>query len=117
MTPELYEEIKNEIPNHVGVFIGSDKYFAVCKKNAKKQLLGEDEDILKISMIRSMNRDVEKNIKSGDKNIIGRYKRKIEDLQGEIIHSHESYNKLRLEDIELQKRIRELENQIKENNG
>jgi hypothetical protein len=109
MPKELYDEVKNEIPNHIGVFIGNEHY-GFCTKNAKKQMLGESEDVLKISMIRSMNRDVEKNIKSGDKNIISRYKRKIEDLQSEIMRNHESYNKLKIENIELRKMIQELKN-------
>ena len=38
MTHELYEQVKDEIPNHIGVYIGG-----VCKKNAKKQFLSVEE--------------------------------------------------------------------------
>jgi len=101
MTPELYEEVKDEVASHIGIFVGSDKYTAYCKKNAKKQLLGANEEVLKMSMIRSMNRDVEKNIKSGDKNIIGNYKRKVEDLKNQLKETQERYWELKRENREL----------------
>lgn len=59
MPKELYELVKNEIPNHIGVYIGS-----WCEKRAKKQQLGIDEKILKDSLIRSLSREVDKQIKS-----------------------------------------------------
>jgi hypothetical protein len=117
MPPELYEEVKDEIPSHIGVFIGNNNY-CYCKKNAKKQIVTIDEDILKISMIRSMNRDVEKNIKSSDINILNRYKKKIEEKEKELQRSHKSYFEIRQENIGLREKIRELENQIrKDTNG
>jgi len=111
MPKELYEEVKDEIPKHIGVFIGNENY-CFCAKNAKKQELSVKEDILKISIIRSMNRDVEKNIKSGDSNIINKYKKKIDSLQKEIIKGNESLTKTRLENFKLQEKISELEHQI-----
>lgn len=95
MPQELYDEVKDEIPKHIGVFIGYEKYNAFCKKSAKKQILAADEEMLKMSMIRSMNRDVEKNIKSGDENIIDNYKRRIEDLKSEIENWRDRYLELK----------------------
>ncbi len=113
MPPELYEELKDEIPKHIGVFVGTESY-AFCKRNAKKQVLIVEEDILKISMIRSMNRDVEKNIKIDDENTINRYKRKINSLEKEQTRNYETINKVRIENMKLIDRIRELEkNEIK----
>lgn len=65
MPKELFEQVKDEIPKHIGVYING-----ACIKNAKKQELGIDEQILKNSMIRSLCRDVDKQIKSGDPNYI-----------------------------------------------
>lgn len=112
MPLELYEEVKDEIPNHIGVFAGNDQYIS-CKKNAKKQILGEKEDVLKISMIRSMNRDVEKNIKSGDKNILNHYKRKIEDLKEELREMRKSYYGEQHENMDLRKELREIKLELK----
>jgi predicted transcriptional regulator len=107
--PELYEEIKDEIPDHIGVFIGNGN-FAFCAKKARRQNLEIEDNILKISMIRSMNRDVEKNIISGDKNIIGNYEKEIEKLRNDKYRKQESYMKICSENISLQSRIKELEN-------
>ena len=111
MTPELYEMVKDEIPKHVGAFIGSEKSNVYCKKNAKKQVLGANEDVLKMSMIRSMNRDVEKNIKSGDKNIIGKYKRMVEDLRNQLKETQEKYWELKHELQETKTELRKKNNE------
>ena len=55
MTEELYEKVKDEIPPGIGVYIGGH-----CKKKAKKRDLGEDENVLKASMIRSLAREAQK---------------------------------------------------------
>lgn len=59
MTKELYEEVKEDIPKHVGVYLGS-----YCAKKAKKQELTVDEQVLKDSMIRSLSREAGKLFKS-----------------------------------------------------
>ncbi len=61
MTKELYEQVKDEIPSHIGIYTG-----ATLIKRAKKQELKIDEQILKNSLIRSLYREVEKQIKSGN---------------------------------------------------
>lgn len=52
MPKELYEQVKNDIPKHIGVYLDSGWY---CEKRAKKQELSVDADILKDSMIRSLH--------------------------------------------------------------
>jgi chaperonin cofactor prefoldin len=93
MTRELYDQVKDEIPKHIGAYIKSS-----CVKRAKKQKLKTDEQILKNSMIRSLYREVEKQIRSGNPTSIeqltrisNQYKRESEryrkqywDLQNEI---------------------------------
>lgn len=56
MTFELYNKVKNEIPEDVGVLIQSFNTLESIKK-AQKQDLKADSKILFQSMIRSMQRD------------------------------------------------------------
>jgi hypothetical protein len=70
LTKELYEQVKGEIPAHIGVYVGT-----ACVKRPKKQKLGEDEQILKNSLIRSLYREVEKQIRSGNPTTIERMTR------------------------------------------
>lgn len=80
LTKELYEQVKNDIPSHIGVYCNG------CSiKRAKRQQLGEDEQVLKDSLIRSLFREVEKQIKSGNPLLIeqitrsgNRYKKEME---------------------------------------
>lgn len=78
LTKELYEQVKDEIPNHIGVYLGD-----YCAKRAKKQELGVDEQILKNSMIRSLYREVEKLIKSGNTTTVGNLNSEISRLRRE----------------------------------
>lgn len=72
MTNELYEEVKDEIPNYIGVYVCGD-----LVKRAKKQELGADEQILKDSMIRSLYRESEKLLKSEEPSIVEGLQRQI----------------------------------------
>ncbi|MDD2495163.1 MAG: hypothetical protein PHE29_08225 [Tissierellia bacterium] len=83
MPQELYNEVKDEIPNYVGVYIDGQ-----CEKRAKRQELGIDEQILKDSLIRSLYREAEKIIKSDNPTEIekltrskNRYKKDADDYQ------------------------------------
>lgn len=90
MPDELYQEIKNEIPNHVGVIVNG----STSVKKAKKQELKVDEKILKDSMIRSLSREVQNNFNSNDEHLILRYKREYERVKRELINYRNKYNKL-----------------------
>lgn len=79
MPNELYEQVKDEIPNHIGVYING-----VCRKNAKRQELGVDEQTLKDSMIRSLCRDVNKQVKGGNPNYVDVTNRQIARLKKEL---------------------------------
>lgn len=83
MPRELYEQVKDEIPNHIGVYVNGTSI-----KNAKKQELGVDEQILKNSMIRSLCGEVQKKFMSEDpwfvdkqNRIINQYKKQVEDYK------------------------------------
>lgn len=92
LTRELYNQVKEEIPDWVGVYIGD-----YCAKKAKKQDLTQREykirrsvngrstevttpwvDMLKESMIRSLYRDSDKLILSMDEAFIGKLKAQID---------------------------------------
>ena len=76
MPQELYDEVKNVIPNHIGVYIGQR-----LEKRAKRQELGVDEQVLKDSMIRSLYREFEKQYKSSDETIVENLNRRIHKLE------------------------------------
>lgn len=76
MPSKLYEQVKDEIPSHIGVYCGGD-----LVKRAKKQELGVDEQILKDSMIRSLYREYEKKVASEDATLMERYRNKIQRLE------------------------------------
>jgi len=78
MPKELYEQVKDEIPKHIGVYIGN---YSI--KKAKRQELQIDEDILKSSMIRSLYREVEKQFKSGDENLVTKLNRSVSRYKSE----------------------------------
>lgn len=83
MPAELYEEIKEEIPQHIGVYINENKSYLYLIKRPKKQKLNLDEQILKNSMIRSLSRENEKFIKTGDNEYLNRLKNQINKLEKE----------------------------------
>ena len=68
----LYEEVKGSIPKHIGVHNGRS-----CIKNAKKQPLGTDEQVLKDSMIRSLSREQDKLFKTCDTSYLNKLQRQI----------------------------------------
>jgi hypothetical protein len=72
MPKELYEQVKNDIPKHIGVYVEGRHR---VEKNARRQELSVDEQTLKDSMIRSLYREAEKVIKSENPNIIDSLKR------------------------------------------
>lgn len=80
MTDEVYQIVKNEIPNHVGVYV-----FGTCVKRPKKQSVTEDMlTLIRMSMIRSLSRDVDKLFKMENPRLIERYESTITRLQNEI---------------------------------
>jgi len=86
MPQELYEQVKDEIPSHIGVYING-----VSRKNAKKQELGIDEQVLKNSMIRSLCREFTKQFNSGNPALIEQYNRREKQLERERNNYREKY--------------------------
>ena len=88
MPKELYDEVKDEIPNHIGVYCELGLY-----KRAKKQELKVDEQILKDSMIRSLYRETEKFYKTCDVNYINKLKNNINNLKKDVQENRSKYLK------------------------
>jgi len=78
LTKELYEQVKDEIPNHIGVYLGD-----YCVKKAKRQELGISIDILKDSMIRSLCREFQKQYNSMDESLIAKLNRSVSRYKSE----------------------------------
>ena len=78
LTQDLYEQVKDEIPAHIGVYVGQ-----TCVKRPKRQELKTDVTTLKNSLIRSLSREVDKQIRSEFPSVIEYYKRKVRELETE----------------------------------
>lgn len=78
ITTELFEQVKDEIPAHIGVYVGDS-----LEKRAKKVEPPIDIQILKDSLIRSLSREVEKQIKSGMPNKVDSLNRQINQYKNE----------------------------------
>lgn len=69
MPMELYNQVKAEIPEGIGVYVNDTEEWrqkAACVKIAKKRPLAVEEKILIGSMIRSLARDAQKVVDDGD---------------------------------------------------
>lgn len=84
MPYELYEQVKEEIPKEVGVYVGTNSYYCESVKRAVKQDLKVDEQILKDSLIRSLTRYLDEKVKSESKFFIEITKRQIRELENSI---------------------------------
>lgn len=91
MTGDLYEQIYQDTPGHVGVYIG-DKFSAYSLKRATKQN-DVDVDMLKDSLIRSLSREFRKSFNSQDVDKLMYLERQKESAQKEVF---ELNKKLRL---------------------
>ncbi|TCX51955.1 MULTISPECIES: hypothetical protein [unclassified Dehalobacter] len=100
MPEDLYEKVKQDIPKHIGVYV--EKYgHAISVKKAIRQKLGEDEQILKNSLIRSLCREVGKQISSGNKPFIEVLDRQLRQAERQHQEYHDKYWGLRREIEEL----------------
>lgn len=87
MTPELYKEVKDEIPDNVGVLVGKS---LACKKRAKrKKITDKRASELRMFLIRSMSREVKKSYTSSDLQELAKLKRNLDFWR----RSAESYRK------------------------
>lgn len=76
MPYELYKEVKDEIPDGVGVLTGK---FLDCQKRAKKKKITEKRAAdLRMFLLRSMSREVKKSYVSSDLKELTALKRKLD---------------------------------------
>lgn len=78
LTAELYEKVHEEIPKHIGIYVGKR-----LMRRAKKKPLILDDDVLKMSFIRSLSREADKYRKSENPKAIEMFNRKISRLEKE----------------------------------
>lgn len=88
MPLELYEQVKDEIPKHIGVWNWDGRWGL---KRPKRQELKVDEQILKNSLIRSLYREAEKVIKSENPNIVEQLNRQYKQAKKEAEEYRRKY--------------------------
>jgi hypothetical protein len=89
LTRELYEKVKDEIPAHIGVYIGGTSV-----KRAKRQQLTVEEEVLKDSMIRSLSRESGKLRKSENPKFVENINRRIRSLEDERSEYRRRYTEM-----------------------
>lgn len=82
MPKVLYEDVKDQIPKEIGVYVFEGFYTYVIKK-PRKQELKVDAQVLKDSMIRSLSREFDKFLSTNDIEYINRLKKRISNLKSE----------------------------------
>lgn len=89
LTDELYQKIKNEIPKHIGVYVGTRSV-----KRAIKQVPLIDELVLTMSLLRSLSRDADKLYKSGRTSYVNNMNATVRKLQKESEHHRSLFREL-----------------------
>lgn len=91
VTLALYEKIKDEIPEDIGIYVGS-----TCYKKAKYQELTENTiQLLKDSMIRSLNRDATKFLLQDSENELEKKNREINELRRQVRDYRSKYQEMK----------------------
>lgn len=93
MPEELYEDVKEDIPKHIGVYVSKGKYL-ISVKNAQRQKLGVEEDVLKDSLIRSLYRESEKVVSSDDELLVDRLRKQSSRYKSQAKRDSERYYEL-----------------------
>lgn len=91
MPTELYEQVKQDMPDHIGVYNSNE-----CIKRAKKQVV-EDKQLLKDSMIRSLSRYIDDFMKCQNESVIKNKDRQIRELTRSKDNYYRQYWDLRRE--------------------
>lgn len=99
----LYEQVKDEIPADVGAYCEAIRHDGTeiecgpceCVKRAKRRELAADVNVLKDSIIRSLCRDVSKQLASGNPTLIEYYKRELASQKRLTEHYRKEYMEIR----------------------
>lgn len=100
LTPELYEQVKDEIPDYVGCYVGQ-----TCVKKAKRQNIEDRKtivkselvphtEVLKDSIIRSLYRDSQKLHRTKNKAYIDRMRCQLLQQEKEVSYHRSMYRTL-----------------------
>lgn len=111
MTYDVYEQVKHDIPPHIGVYIDG-------KRSIKKAIKQNDVDVelLKDSLIRSLSREFQKSFVSADVNVVKKLNKKVEKLNEENQKLSNKVNvaNMIISKIELGYSIEEIKNMLEE---
>lgn len=111
----LYEQVKDEIPFDVGVYCeavyhdGTEIEYGPCEcvKRAKRRELAADVNVLKDSIIRSLCRDVGKQVASGNPTLIECYKRELAEEKRQAEYYRKAYRNIQEQYQHLFKTVRD----------
>lgn len=93
LTKDLYDLVKEEVPSHIGVYIGSNSV-----KKAKKQELGVSSATLMLSMVRAATRDAGKLYESTNPIVINDMRRQIRQLEQQLFRKHPTLEESQIND-------------------
>lgn len=96
MPQELYDEVADEIPKGIGVFV-ADKFSCYCIRKATRRPREVSEETLKDSLIRSLSREVDKMLKSDNPHYVDATEREIRELTRSRDEYRRKYQELRNE--------------------
>lgn len=91
ISPELYEKIKDEVPDNIGIYVGS----TCCKKAKYQELSAEIIQLLKDSMIRSLSRDATKFLLQNSENELEKKNREITELRRQVKDYRSKYQEMK----------------------
>jgi hypothetical protein len=91
MPKELYEQVKQDIPPHVGVY----GEWGELLKRPKKVECSVDKFVLMTSLMRSLYRDAQKYQWSENENVVDRLKREAEQARREADRYRDKYQELK----------------------
>lgn len=100
MPHSLYVELKAEIPDHIGVYAFFGQGVSLVRR-AKRQELGEDEQVLKNSLIRSLAREAQKLEKIENPDYVERMNRLLQSAEKSAREWKERYHRANNELYEL----------------
>lgn len=94
MTPDLYEEVKEDIDAHIGVFASDGEKLSSIKR-AKLQEPGVCKQVLKDSIIRSLYRESEKVISNNDILEIEKLRKELNEFKKKAYQNYKQHMDLR----------------------
>lgn len=112
MTPELYKEVRNEIPAHVGVLTVNpsdvdrlkDKSLKSVKRATRQDLDYKEATLMRLYLVRSMSREVKKTFASESKELMADLRRRLDYWRSSAKSLSREIKELRAENKKLRRR-------------